>query len=449
MAGLPEGFKNQMQELLGSEYDRFLEAMGKPVPVSVRYNLRKPTKPLGVPIPWCASGRYLSERPSFTLDPVFHGGGYYVQEASSMFLEQVILQVTDQNRPITALDLCGAPGGKSTHLLSLLHPDSFLFANEAIRSRTGLLTENLEKWGYSNVLITQNDPAEFQRLPCYFDLILVDAPCSGEGLFRKEPAAMMEWSPRQVEVCALRQRRILSDIWGSLKPGGVMIYSTCTYNRSENQDNLQWLRETTGCEFIPIRLDPSWGVRETDEGKGFGYQCLPHRVHGEGLFFAAMRKPGNESSSTLRIKDRLRYPSKAELSEVGHWLSPADGYAFFFHGPQVRALPYFHKPHLLAALENLSVVQAGTGVGEIKKNRIVPDHSLALSLARNRNVLSGLTVSREQALAYLRMDTLDFPDAEKGFQVVEYEGLGLGWVNVLPGRINNLFPSSRRIRLGN
>lgn len=438
-----------MQELLGSGYEAFVRALDQPVPVSVRYHPLKPVTEVGEPIPWCRKGRYLSERPSFTLDPIFHAGGYYVQEASSMLLEQVVLQVTDPGRPVTALDLCGAPGGKSTHLISLLPAESFLVANEAIRNRAGLLSENLEKWGYPNVLITQSDPSDFRRMPSYFDLILIDAPCSGEGLFRKEPAAMEEWSSRQVELCSVRQRRILSDTWGSLKPGGVMIYSTCTYNRKENQDNLQWMKETTGCNFLSIRLDPAWGVQEIHEGSCLGYQCLPHRVRGEGFFFSALRKPLGDGGSGLRPKDRLQYPSRTAMAEAENWLIPSGEYFFFHHGPQVRALPQRHKTHLLAALENLRVVQAGTGVGEIKKNKIVPDHGLALSLARNTDVLPGLPLDREQALAYLRMQPLDLPDAEKGFHVVEYEGLGLGWVNVLPGRINNLFPSSRRIRLGN
>lgn len=438
-----------MQELLGSEFETFQQAMGEPAPVSIRYHPHRKKDPTGVPIPWCSSGRYLEQRPSFTLDPIFQGGGYYVQEASSMLIEQVITQVADLAQPITALDLCGAPGGKSTHLLSLLHTDSFLFANEAIRNRVNLLTENLEKWGYPNVLITQNDPADFQRLPGYFDLVLVDAPCSGEGLFRKEPEAMAEWSPRQAELCALRQQRILSDIWGSLRPGAVMIYSTCTYNPAENQENMRWMKRTTGCDFIPVQLDPQWGVRRVGDDDSFGYQCLPHRVRGEGFFFSAMRKPGHENASIPRAKDRLKYPSKAEVSGASDWLRPAEDFFFFHHGDQVRALPRRHKDHLLAALATVHVIQAGTAIGEIKKNRIVPDHALALSLARNRDKLPGLPLSLDQALAYLRMEPLELPGAEKGFQVVEYEGLALGWVNVLPGRVNNLFPSNRRVRLGN
>lgn len=449
MAGLPDGFKKQMQELLGPELESFLSALGTPAPVSIRLHPHKPVALSGEPIPWCATGRYLSERPSFTLDPSFHGGGYYVQEASSMMIEQVVRQVVDSTRPVTALDLCGAPGGKSTHLVSLLHPDSILFANEAIRSRAGLLTENLEKWGYPNVVITQNDPADFQRLPSYFDLILVDAPCSGEGLFRKEPDAMNEWSTRQVELCSLRQRRILTDIWESLKPGGVLLYSTCTYNTQENCNNIRWLIETTGSESLPVPLDPAWGVREAGEGTFFCYQCLPHRVRGEGFFFAAVRKPGASQDRVVRTKDKLRYLTRAEESAVRAWLTPEGEPLFFFHGDMVRSIPLRHQSHLLAALEALHVIQAGTGIGEIKKNRVVPDHALALSLTRNREVLPGLALTRNQALSYLRMESLTLSESEPGFHVVEYEGLGLGWVNILPGRVNNLFPSNRRIRMGN
>lgn len=435
-----------MQQLLGSAFEPFLQAMDKPVPVSVRYHPIKRVNPTGAQIPWCANGRYLNERPSFTLDPLFHAGAYYVQEASSMLLEQAVIQSVDTTKPIVALDLCAAPGGKSTHLLSLLSRDSLLFANEAIRGRVGMLSENIEKWGYENVIVTNNDPADMHRLPGYFDMVVIDAPCSGEGLFRKEPEAMQEWSERNVELCSLRQRRIVTDAWHCLKPGGVLIYSTCTYNQQENMDNLAWMTSQYDLEFITLMLDPAWGVMPLSNNSGVGYQCFPHRVRGEGFFFAVARKMDRINTRSPHNRSILRTPTEKELGAAREWVTDPDHARFFLHGQQVRLLSAVHEHHLLTALDNLHVIQAGTGLGEITKNKIVPDHALALSIRRNPAVLPGISLSREQALAYLRRDPLTLVGHGTGFHLVEYEGLGLGWVNVLPGRVNNLFPSGRRVR---
>jgi 16S rRNA C967 or C1407 C5-methylase (RsmB/RsmF family)/NOL1/NOP2/fmu family ribosome biogenesis protein len=446
VAGLPEGFKNQMQQLLGSGFEPFLEAMDKPAPVSVRYHPLKRANPTGTQIPWCANGRYLDERPSFTLDPLFHAGAYYVQEASSMLLEQAVIQSVDTTKPIVALDLCAAPGGKSTHLLSLLSRDSLLFTNEAIRGRVGMLSENIEKWGYENVIVTNNDPSDMHRLPGYFDLVVVDAPCSGEGLFRKEPEAVQEWSERNVELCSLRQRRIVADAWQCLKPGGVLIYSTCTYNDHENIDNLAWMAGQYDLEFVPLTLDPAWGIAPMSKDSCIGYQCFPHRVRGEGFFFSVARKTNRITARNPHTRSKLRGPAEKELGASREWVTDSDHARFFLHGPQVRFLSAMHEHHLLTALDNLHVIQAGTGIGEITKNKVVPDYGLALSIRRNLTVLPGISLSREQALAYLRRESLTLEGHGTGFHVVEYEGLGLGWVNVLPGRVNNLFPSGRRVR---
>lgn len=435
-----------MQQLLGPEFEPFLEALDKPIPVSVRYHPLKRVHPSGTQIPWCTHGRYLDERPSFTLDPLFHAGAYYVQEASSMLLEQAVIQSVDTTKPIVALDLCAAPGGKSTHLLSLLSRDSLLFTNEAIRGRVGMLSENIEKWGYENVIVTNNDPADMHRLPGYFDLVVVDAPCSGEGLFRKEPEAMQEWSERNVELCSLRQRRIVADAWHCLKPGGILIYSTCTYNHHENMDNLAWMAGQYDLEFLSLSLDPAWGLTPLSKDSCIGYQCFLHRVRGEGFFFAVGRKNSETGTRSPHTRSKLRTPAEKELGAAREWVNDADQVRFFLHGQQVRFLPAGHEHHLLTALDNLHVIQAGTGVGEITKNKVVPDHALALSIRRNQRVLPGISLSREQALAYLRREPLALDGHSTGFHLVEYEGLGLGWVNVLPGRVNNLFPSGRRVR---
>ena len=445
MADLPEEFKNQMKSRLGSSYPAFLDSLQEPAPVSIRYNIRKLARPPGNEIPWCKTGRYLDERPSFTLDPLFHAGGYYVQEASSMLLEQAVRQTCDLTKPLIALDLCAAPGGKSTHLLSLLPQDSLLISNEVIRSRASVLTENIEKWGCDNVIVTNNDPSDFGRLPEFFDLILIDAPCSGEGLFRKEPESIEEWSPKNVEWCSLRQRRIVSDVWNSLKPGGIMIYSTCTYSEKENLENLDWFAGQQALKFENIALDPDWGVSALSTKSATAYQAFPHCLKGEGFFFSVARKSGNAVGKKIRTKDTLRYPAKAELSTVLNWVHEPESRLFFLYDQQIRMIHDTLQDFLRIALGKLHVVHAGIAVGEIMKNRIVPDHGLALSTALNKSNLSTISVDTAQALDYLRKNSLNLTSPQTGFHIVEFQGLGLGWVNMLAGRINNLYPSGRRI----
>ncbi len=436
-----------MQTQLGPAFDAFVESLQEPSPVSVRYNPQKVPGMPGEPVPWCTTGKYLGQRPSFTLDPQFHAGAYYVQEPSSMLVEQAVRQSVDVNTPITALDLCAAPGGKSTHLISLLSADSLLICNEVIRSRASVLEENMEKWGYPNVMITQSDPEAFSRMRDFFDLILADTPCSGEGLFRKDPEAMTEWSTRNVDLCAARQKRILADVWPALRPGGVLIFSTCTYNSKENLDNLRWLKQNNDCTFVRVNLDPAWGVQEVTSEGCLGYQCYPHQVRGEGFFFSVVQKNGDGSRRVPRVKDRIQHPGKLDLDVVKNWIREPGEFLFFLHGQQIRALPRRREQDLMAALSHLHVLAAGTGLGEIKKNKIVPDHALALSVLRNREVLAGVEVTELQALDYLRMAPLQLETTAEGFHVLEHKGLGLGWVNVLPGRINSLFPFNRRIRM--
>src|SRR5687768_8055824 len=252
----PQAFKKREQAHLGNQWDDFVNAHLQPSPISIRLNPHKLSSETLLPsIPWTQYGKYLNDRPSFTLDPTFHGGKYYVQEASSMFLEQAFNQTTETTAPLDILDLCAAPGGKSTHLLSLMNQDSLLVSNEVIQSRAAILSENIQKWGYCNVAVTNNDPKDFQRLAGFFDVVVVDAPCSGEGLFRKDPTASKEWSEDAVALCSKRQQRILNDVWPALKTGGVLIYSTCTYNEMENEENLKMLRERYEPESISLTVN--------------------------------------------------------------------------------------------------------------------------------------------------------------------------------------------------
>ncbi len=271
----PSAFKTQMQSLLGEEYPSFEKAYETKAPVSIRVNARKYPKALSLSkVAWASQGYYLEERPVFTLDPVFHGGAYYVQEASSMFLEQAFKQHVDPEAALNVLDLCAAPGGKSTHILSLINDQSLLVANEVIKSRAYILKENLQKWGNSNVVITHSDPERFSAMKGFFDVMVVDAPCSGEGLFRRDEEAMKEWSPENVQLCVSRQQRILEAVWGCLKPGGILVYSTCTFNTKEDEENLDWLRKEYESESLPLKLDETWGITEVRSIEGDVGACL-------------------------------------------------------------------------------------------------------------------------------------------------------------------------------
>lgn len=317
MSRLPEKFEESIRKKLGSQFPSFLASLQDPPPVSIRVNpFKNNHNNIFSPVPWSQYGIYLPSRPAFTLDTHFHAGSYYVQEASSMFLEQALKQSVNLNTPLNVLDLCAAPGGKSTHLLSLLNRQSLLVSNETIRSRATILSENIQKWGYPNAIVTNNDPRDFQQLKGFFDVIVVDAPCSGEGLFRKDPEAMNEWSADHVQLCSNRQKRIVADVWDALRENGVLIYCTCTYNENENEKNLKWLQENYQVEFLKLTTDTSWGIEEVSENKIFAYRFFPHQAKGEGFFISVMRKTEPAFVTTLKSKKKLAAPLKV-IREIG------------------------------------------------------------------------------------------------------------------------------------
>jgi 16S rRNA C967 or C1407 C5-methylase (RsmB/RsmF family)/NOL1/NOP2/fmu family ribosome biogenesis protein len=429
---LPEAFERRMKETLGAEFQDFRNALTQPQPTSIRVNLLKQfSLRQGKGIPWTPMGFYLDERPSFTLDPHFHAGAYYVQEASSMFLEQAVKASMDSRHPVKVLDLCAAPGGKSTHLLDLIGPDSLLVTNEVIKTRASILSENIQKWGRANVVVTNNDPKDFGALNGFFDLVVIDAPCSGEGLFRKDETAMQEWSEDNVNLCSLRQRRILGDVWPALKEDGVLIYCTCTYNEAENENNLVWLSEQKDVEFIDI---PVWwqGVQKIEKGKAIGYRFMPHKIKGEGFFISAMRKLSKEGA--IKIKSN---PLKISKNNPG-WLR--------------GDFKYIELDNLLVAMPNvelpgLNIITRGIAVATIMKNKLVPEHALAMSVNLDENAFPLVDVNKEDALKYLSKETLSPTDNERGFALIRYEGNNLGFVNRLGNRLNNLYPANWRIRM--
>src|SRR5688572_16560781 len=398
----PQAFKKREQAHLGNQWDDFVKAHLEPPPISIRVNPGKYNHALGASIPWTKYGAYLNDRPSFTLDPTFHAGKYYVQEASSMFLEQAIIQTTDANAPLNILDLCAAPGGKSTHLLSLMNDDSLLVSNEVIQSRASILSENIQKWGHCNVVVTNNDPKDFQRVPGFFDVIVIDAPCSGEGLFRKDPTAVKEWSEDGVALCSKRQRRILSDIWPALKTDRILIYSTCTYNAQENEENLKWLQQEFEVEPIGLNIRDEWGIVTVKDNPITGYRFFPHHTKGEGFFLAALRKTNHQPDSKVNFRTSFTSPSKKIKDQLSEWTLKFEEKTFINRNDRLQFFPTNKMQEIEFLVKKLRIVLAGTFIADVKHDKLIPEHSFALSLHLNRDFFTMNSLEKELALQYLR-----------------------------------------------
>ncbi len=394
-------------------------------------------------IPWCPYGYYLAQRPSFTLDPLFHAGSYYVQEASSMFLWHALTETIGNKGSLKVLDLCAAPGGKTT-LLSSFFSDSLIIGNEVIKSRAAVLVENITKWGTDNVIVTNNDPSHFQSLPGYFDVMVIDAPCSGSGLFRKDPDAMEEWSPDSVRLCSQRQQRILADALTALKEDGILVYSTCSYSPEEDEAISDWLVSEMEMQSIQIPLEPEWNIVETvsSHKKAFGYRFYPDKVKGEGFFIAAFQKKATNQIVRLPMTS-LIVASKKEIQQVSDFIEFPETSHFFKQGEAIRIIQKRWLNDLQILAQCLYIKKAGMEIGTIKGKDFIPSHELALGLYSLAAVPT-VEVDKDQALQYLRRK--DFMvNAPRGWVLLAYGGLPIGWVKVLPNRINNYYPAGWRI----
>lgn len=546
---LPASFIDYTRSLLGDEeYDKLAVALQQEPPVSIRLNDGKISSLVAngnrtmKKVPWSSEGFYLDERLTFTFDPLFHAGCYYVQEASSMFVEQVLRQYVTE--PVVMLDLCAAPGGKSTHARSVLPEGSLLVANEVIRNRSQILAENLTKWGHPDVVVTNNDPADFSSLPSFFDVILTDVPCSGEGMFRKDPVAIEEWSPENVEICWQRQRRIIADIWPGLKPGGILIYSTCTYNTKEDEENVRWIQQEFGAEPLTLEIREEWNITgnllqdeancpeltgnsedlgieeysgnsrnsessgnsensensgnlknsENSENSGNSenlknsknsrslekpdrsenleqkapvFHFFPHKTKGEGFFLAALRKPEADGGTVpdfsfskvkaAKKKDKKggaapSLVSKEHLNIARNWLNEqkAADYILSIEGTNIQAFPQSYRDELAAMKQSLKIVSAGVGVGEAKGKDLIPGHALAMSSALLRHeAFITEEVTYEQAIAYLRKEAIVLSaTVPRGYVLLTYRNIPLGFVKNIGNRANNLYPQEWRIRSG-
>lgn len=450
---LPVELLHSLKQVKGFEEDAFqrVHQSGEQI-TSVRVNPAKPVDPdfffdTGDKVPWSSYGYYLAERPSFTLDPLLHAGAYYVQEASSMFLEQCLAQAADLSAPLKILDLCAAPGGKSTLIQSMISNESLLVSNEVIKTRVNVLSENMAKWGGSNNIITSNDPRDFKRLENYFDVLVIDAPCSGSGLFRRDVSAIEEWSPQAVNLCNQRQRRILADAWPSLKKNGLLIYSTCSYSAEEDEAIADWLGEQFNVATVPIAVSPSWNIIETISPikQARGYRFFPDKLKGEGLYISCFRKQdGGESASLHYKKNKWATVTAKDESSLRSWLKHTDEFHLYYQEKEIFAFPAAMEQELITIGMNLYLKKAGIRIGKMAQQDLIPAHELALSDLTGDKIVV-IALKKEQALQYLRKEEVNITTSHRGWALVQYAGINLGWVKVLANRSNNYYPKEWRI----
>ena len=445
----PKKFLESLAEEPGFDDENFTNAhQFSDAPTSIRINpFKQAALKTDGQVPWCAAGYYLDTRPSFTFDPLFHAGCYYVQEASSMFIGHILKTIKPNGGPVKILDLCAAPGGKSTLINSAMDADDLLVANEIIKTRVPVLSDNLSRWGTANTIVTNNDPKDFTRLKSFFDIILVDAPCSGSGMFRKDPAAMNEWSEANVGLCHQRQERILADIYPCLKEGGYLIYSTCSYSHQENEDILDWLCDEFELESLQIPIDKGWGIVETQspQQKAWGYRFYPGKIKGEGLFAACLRKTGIQEAMTgFKNKEQQKLVAK-EMEQVKGYINEPANYYYFKANDDWMAINRHHIESLNILQRNLYIKKSGVRMGKLMGRDLVPDHELALSIIINKDAVLQTELDREQAIKYLRRENIAIDITDKGWSLMNFEGHALGWAKLLPNRINNYYPKEIRI----
>ena len=443
---LPVEFIESMHQQMGSEANQLIRALETEPVTSIRLNTKLDVLTFDCDtdeVPWHIDGYYLSARPQFTLDPLFHAGCYYVQEASSMFIQQALEQYVDPSSMV--LDLCAAPGGKSTLISEFLGSDGLLISNEVVRQRVFILSENIQKWGNGNTVVTHNSPAEFgEKCTHLFDCLVVDAPCSGEGMFRKDEQARKEWSLRAVKQCAERQRSIMMDVWEALKPGGILIYSTCTFNEEENEKNVEWIAETLGAEVLPIDYEPEWGIVEGT----MGYHFYPHKAKGEGFFLCALRKLDEplQPSKIKPPKKENTIPHPEYLPVMRSWLQHPDDWAIRYSDRFATAYPMKYKEIIDWLSTQLTCISTGFGLGEERGRGIAPQHSLSMLKDLRKEAFPNVPLTREQALAYLRTEALALANVPLGLVLLTYEGVPLGFAKNVGNRLNNLYPNEWRIR---
>ena len=446
---LPERFVETMRETLGADAEKLFAALDTEPAVSIRLNPAKPAECFdGEDVGWCKWGKYLAERPQFTLDPLLHGGAYYVQEASSQFVAHLLANHDMEGKRV--LDMCAAPGGKTTIYSTLVGRKGLVVANDISHSRAMALADNVQRWGMGNVVVTCNEPAHIGAFTHWFDVVAVDAPCSGEGMFRKMDEARSEWTASSPDVCAERQREILAEAWRVLRPGGTLIYSTCTFNPTEDEEVVEWLMSEYGEELESadrIETSDDWGVVRSDIGVFQCFHFYPHKSRGEGFFAAIARKCDGAIRRSMPKARRKLFSqcAKTDVKELSRWVDDASEYSFMMVGEDIYAYNSAVADAVVTLSENLSVVYSGVAMGRIFKQKLKPEHHLALYVGLNRDAVPVVDVSLEDALDYLRRNDIAAAQFEDGINVVGYKGVPIGFVKRIGARCNNMYPKDLRI----
>lgn len=447
---LPSLFLQSVTSCAGFDESAFIEAHQHDALTSIRINPFKKTElnlEIESSVPWNNEGFYLKERPNFTNDVLFQAGCYYVQEAGSMFIQHALTSCVDFNNSLQALDLCASPGGKSTLLNSLLNERSLLVANEISKQRADVLCQNLTKWGTSNVVVTNNDPSAFSEIENEFDVVLIDAPCSGSGLFRKQHDAVDEWSIDNVNLCSSRQKRILSDVLPSLASNGVLVYSTCSYSEQENEDIVDWLISEFDLISVKIPVDKSWGIVESLSKihQANGYRFYPNKTKSEGFFCAVLKKQNSElkrSQSHKKKYTTFTPLSQKEKLPFDNWIKQNDQHVIIpfkddFLLTNNLGLEFINK------YKNIYLKKVGTNCGSLLKAKLNPHHDLALSIHLSDSVEKA-DCTDEELILYLKK-TLQSINSSSGWVLVHKNNFGLGWIKQLGNRFNNYLPNEFRI----
>lgn len=436
MLQLPKKFEERFAFQFGDdELSRLNEGLSNPLSPAIRRHHSKGFSPSLRSIPWCSLGSFVDREVIFGADPFWHAGAYYVQEPGSMIIAQFIEQLG--LAPHRAIDLCAAPGGKSSLLRSYLPSDCIVIANEINSSRARILLENLTRWGLEETIVTSASPLQLKSSGITADFILVDAPCSGEGMFRKEPSAISEWSEDNVSLCVSRQVEILDEAWAMLEEGGVLLYSTCTYNREENEGQLKYLLNKYSAKLLRIELNPEWGIWEHEEGV---YRFMPHRVESEGFTIFGVRK----LDSTMSCSCEIRVPQSKVPSEISNIFEENSLYQ---HGSQWFSLSQKGQ-EILGLLKGIKILCAGVPIGEVKGKGWIPNQAWANSYCMMPRIpYPTYELDKEEVLRFLKREALSI-EGEKGYHLVTFEGVALGFVKQVGGRANNLYPKEMMIRNG-
>ncbi len=450
---IPDSFKAMISAEFGSERaETLLSALNREPETSLRLNRHKsswsPHYPDMSPVPWCRSGFYLSARPNFTMNPMFHAGAFYVQDASSMIYENIVETLVG-NQKVMVCDLCAAPGGKTTAILNAIPDGSVMLANEFSSSRVSVLKENLIKYGYPEIVVTNADTSRLATLRDCFDIVAVDAPCSGEGMMRKEEVARTQWGEGLIRKCTALQREILENAVEMLAPGGYLIYSTCTFNTSEDEDNATWIAESFGLIPVDTGLAGKFGIQPQVKGDIPCLRFIPGFVRGEGLFVCVFKKDVDESCRRGKIKGKVKAKKKEFtdpriLKIAKSWIDC--DLEIINHDGHLLALTPSTANLLEAIPKGVRIISAGVEIGEIKGKDLIPAHALAMSVAMT-HPFPEVALSDDDAIRFLSRDTVELPpDTPKGYVTVTNQNIPLGFMKNHGNRANNLYPSEYRIK---